>query len=289
MFYIPILGAVLDAVGAFLNKKLAVKKDVGYREFLFYSFLSIILVSLPFLYFFWDINPLAGRNRNMAILALIVIFSFFANYFSFFALKNKNLSKLESIRLTLPLLTILIAFLFSFIFDAYKDERNYYILFFALIASLALFFSNVKKEYFYMDKYSYAALAGSFLFAVELTLSKLIIEFYHPFSFYFIRCLFIFIISLSVFRKKVVKIKNKSFYLFMISALFWVGYRVLLYYGYNLFGVIFTTTVFILSPVLVYTLSAVFLKEKISFRQISSSIIIVLCIIGALFFETKSL
>lgn len=289
MSYIPIFGAFLDAIGTFLNKKIAVRKGVGHREFLVYGFLAIVIVCLPFIYFSWHVDPLAKRNINVAILALVILFSFFANYFSFFALKHKNLSKLESIRLTLPLLTILFAFLFSFFFDYYNNERNYYILFFAFVASITLVISNIRKEHFYLDKYSISALVGSFLFALELVISKFILPFYDPLSFYFIRCILIFLMSFLVFRNKLSKVDNKSIFLFILAGIFWVGYRVLLYYGYGIFGIVFTTTVFILSPVIVYILSAVFLKEKITKRQIFSSVIIVLCILGALFFETKSL
>ena len=289
MIYIPIVGAFLDAVGTFLNKKIAVRKDVGHREFLIYGFLAIVVVCLPLIYFSWYVHPLAKRNLNVAIFALVVLFSFFANYLTFFALKHKNLSKLESIRMTLPLLTILIAFLFSFFFDYYKNERNYYILFFAFVASVTLVAANIKKEHFYFGKYSLAALAGSFFYALELVISKFILPFYDPLRFYFIRCLLIFLVSFLVFRNKLSDVDNKSIFLFVSAAIFWVGYRVLLYYGYGIFGIVFTTTVFILSPVLVYILSAMFLKEKITKRQIFSSVVIVLCILGALFFETKSL
>lgn len=289
MVYIPILGAFFEAAGVLLNKKLAVRKDVGYREYLIYGFLAIVMIALPFVYFTWYVNPLAKRNINVAILALIIVFSFFANYLTFFALKHKNLSKLESIRLTLPLFTILLTFLFSFFFSLYENERNYYILFFAFIASLALFFANFKKEHFYIDKYSIAALAGSFFFAVELTLSKSLLRFYDPLSFYFIRCFLIFLLSIMIFRSKLSGVGKGSIFLFLASGFFWVSYRVLLYYGYNIFGIIFTTTIFILTPVLVYIFSAVFLGEKISRKQVFSSVIIVLCIIGALIFGTKSL
>ena len=187
MFYIPIIGAFLEAIGTILYKKLANRHRITYKDFLVYGFLSIILVSLPLLYFFWRIDPLAGTNINIAILFLIITISIFANYFSFFAFKHRDLSKIQSIRLTLPLFTILFAFILSFFFEVYSNERNYYVLGFAFIASLTLFFSNIKKEHFTFDKYSWSMLLGSFLFAIELTLSKPLVQFYHPITFYFIR------------------------------------------------------------------------------------------------------
>lgn len=282
MFYIPIIGAFLDATGTILYKKLANRHRITYKDFLVYGFLSIILVSLPLLYFFWRIDPLAGTNINLAILFLIITISIFANYFSFFAFKHRDLSKIQSIRLTLPLFTILFAFILSFFFEVYSNERNYYVLFFAFIASLALFFSNIKKEHFTFDKYSWSMLLGSFLFAIELTLSKPLVQFYHPITFYFIRSLFIFIIVFAIFRDDLSNLKPAGKGLFLGAALFWVGYRAILYYGYGVFGIVFTTTIFILSPVLIYLSSWIFLKEKVTKRQVFSSIVIVICVLGTL-------
>ena len=70
--------------------------------------------------------------------------------------------------------------------------------------------------------------------------------------------------------------------LFLGAALFWVGYRAILYYGYGVFGIVFTTTIFILSPVLIYLSSWIFLKEKVTKRQVFSSIVIVICVLGTL-------
>ena len=282
MFYIPILGAFLETGGAILYKKLANKHKIGYKDFMVYGFGVIVAISLPLLYFFWRIDPLAGRNMNIALLAMIVVFSMFANYFTFYAFKHKDLSKIMSIRLTLPLFTILIAFLLSFFFEVYANERNYYVLLFAFIASLTLFFSNIKKAHFHFDKYSWAMLFGSFFFALELTLSKPLVHLYHPITLYFIRSLFIFVISFALFRDDLSKLKRSGKGLFLVAAFFWVGYRAVLYYAYGVFGVIFTTTVFILSPVLIYLASWMFLKEKVTKRQVISSVVIIACVLGAI-------
>jgi len=282
MFYIPLLGAALEAGGTIMYKTLANRQKVNYRDFMVYGFGSIILVCLPLLYFFWRIDPLAGRNMNMALLFAVIVVSIFANYFSFYAFKHKNLSKIQSIRLTLPLFTILLAFLLSFFFEAYSAERNYYVLLFAGIASVALIVSNIKKHHFKFDKYSWAMLLGSFLFSIELILSKPILEFYNPITFYFIRGLLIFVISFALFRKGLSKLHPVGKGLFLTSALFWVGYRAILYYAYGVFGIVFTTTVFILSPVLIYISSWIFLKEKVTIRQVVSSMIIVGCVLGAI-------
>jgi len=279
---LPILGAFLEAAGAVLDKRIIHRLKVNYKAYTIYIFAAIILASLPLLFFFWNLKPEALLIKNLSIFFLIVIFSVFANLLTFYSITREDLSEVEPVRLTLPLFTVLLAFIFSFFFEIYKDERNYAIIFLGLIASIALIFAHIRKNRLYFNKYLIAALVGSFLYAFELTLSKSILFFYNPLTFYFLRSLWIFLIVWMFFYNKLTPLKIKTKLLILIVGVIAVMYRVILYYGYQTLGVVFTTTLFILAPVLIYIFAAVFLKEKITKRQIASSIVIVICVIVAI-------
>lgn len=279
---LPILGAFLEAAGAVLDKRIIHRLKVNYKAYTIYIFAAIILASLPLLFFFWNLKPEALLIKNLSIFFLIVIFSVFANLLTFYSITREDLSEVEPVRLTLPLFTVLLAFIFSFFFEIYKDERNYAIIFLGLIASIALVFAHIRKNRLYFNKYLIAALVGSFLYAFELTLSKSILFFYNPLTFYFLRSLWIFLIVWMFFYNKLTPLKIKTKLLILIVGVIAVMYRVILYYGYQTLGVVFTTTLFILAPVLIYIFAAVFLKEKITKRQIASSIVIVICVIVAI-------
>ena len=62
----------------------------------------------------------------------------------------------------------------------------------------------------------------------------------------------------------------------------WVIYRVILYWGYLAYGVVFTTMLFILAPVFIYIFARIFLKEKIELRNIIAAMVIVICVILAI-------
>jgi len=282
MSSLPILGALFESTGAILVKKIANKHNTNYKNFIVYIFLSILLVSLPLLFFFWRVEPGATDLGNLILLAVIVIVSIFANLFIFYSLKREDLSELQPIRLTTPLFTILFVFILSFFFEVYASERNYSILILALVASLALVLAHVKKDHIVFNKYSITALVGSILFAIEMTLSKPILFFYSPITFYFIRSLWIFIITWTIFHPKLSALTRKTKVMIFILSILAVSFRVILYYGFLTIGVIFTTTIFILAPVLTYVFAAIFLKEKITKRQIISSIVIVACVIAAI-------
>jgi drug/metabolite transporter (DMT)-like permease len=287
LLLIPIVslaGAISEATGMIIDKKVIRKHQVNYKNYTVYGFLAIVLVMIPFMFFYWEVKPPAYLSLNVLIFALVVLSSILANLLIFYSLKRETVTELEPIRLMQPLFTILLAFILSFFLSAYSNERRYSILILALIASIALIASHVKKHHLAFDKYIIAALIGSLLFAVELVVSKTILPYYSALSFYFIRCLAIFLITLLIFRPKI-ELKNKTKLLMLASGAVWVFYRVILYHGYLAYGVIFTTILFILGPVFIFAFAKTFLKEKINKRQIIASIIIILCIIAAIVIE----
>jgi len=285
MFYIPIIGAVLEGAGNIIDKKIVITHKIDYKNCTVYGFLALVLVMLPLIFFFWEIKPEAYSIRNLLIFIAVVLFSILANLLAFFSLKRKNLTELEPIRLMQPLFVVLLAFILSFFFAAYYTERKYSILILALIASIALIASHVRKHHLVLNKYIIAAVLGSFFFAVELVISKAILPYYSSLTFYFLRCLLIFLITAFIFHPKISSIKNKTKLLMLLSGVIWVAYRWILYYGYLTLGVVFTTILFILSPIFIFLFARIFLKEKILLRQIIASAIIIACVITAIILE----
>ena len=279
MFYIPIIGSFFEAALAVIEKKILRKHNINSVNFTMYSFLSIIIVMLIPLYFFWELKPEAVMLTNLVIFISIVIISVFANITFAYSLKRENLSEMEPIRLMQPLFILLIAFSLSFFFSAYYEERNYPILILSLIASLTLILSHVNKSHLKMDKYIVAGIIGNFLFALEVVISKSILPYYSSFTFYFLRSLFIFLICIVIWHPKIKPLKKGTRNLFFFMGIAAVVYRLIIYYGYQNIGIILTTILFLLSSVLIYLSAAIFLKERIKKQQIISSIVIIVCII----------
>jgi len=282
IIYLPLFGAFLEGVGVTLQKKILRKHQINSKNYIVYGFLAIVLVMLPFSYFFWNLKPEATELLNVGILLVIVILSIIANLLIIYSLKREDVSEIEPIRLMQPLFVILIAFIFSFFFEAFSDEGSPFILFLALIASLSLVFAHIKKDHLSFNKYAMAAILGGLFFAIELVLSKFILTHYNSFTFYFIRCLLIFVITWAIFHPKIVSIKTKTKWMIFGGGIIWVIYRIIMYYGYQTLGIVFTTMLFILAPIFIYLFAWIFLKEKIEWKQIASSIVIVVCIIVAI-------
>jgi len=281
MFYIPILGAIALATGTILQKIVLKNKNINIKLYQVLEFLAIILVMIPFIYFFWRLDFQAFELRNVFIFSLVILFSIIANLFVFYSMKWEKVSNLEPAKILEPLFVIILAILFSFIFGQTLFSRNTNVIIPALIAGGALVFSHIKKHHLEFNKYFVAAIFGSFFFALELVTTRLVLDFYSPITFYFLRCSGILLISFAIFRPKFKNLETKIKLQIFITGAIWVAYRIVVYYGYINYGVIFTTLMIMLGPIFIYLFAHLFLKEKADWRNIVAALIILGCVLYA--------
>ncbi len=279
MIYIPFLGALALGAGTILEKITLKDKKLDIKLYQTAGFLAIVLAIIPFLLFSWKITPEAYSIKNLLILLGLVLVSIIANMLVFYSIKGEKVTALQPTRALEPMLTILLSLIFGLFISGVYEGISGKILIPALIASFAVVFPHIRKEHLRMNKYLVSSIIGSFFFALELVMSKLILDYYSPITFYFFRCLLIFFISFIIFRPNFDKLDRKSAGLILITGLVWVVYRVAIYFGYMKYGIIFTTLITLMAPVLVYFLAHVFLKEKPNWKNILSSIIIVCCVL----------
>lgn len=281
VFYLPIFGAIALATGTILEKIVLRKRKINIKLYQTAVFLAIVLVMLPFIYFFWKLDPAALELKNIIIFLIVILFSIIANILIFYSLKWENVSNLEPARVLEPLFVIFLAIIFSFfVSDLY--DRNLNIIIPALVAAAALIFSHVKRYHLTFNKYFIAAVLGSLFFAIELVVSMLILDFYSPISFYFVRSSTILLLSFLLFRPKFKKLDGKSKWIILVTGAIWVAYRVILYYGYLNIGVIFTTLMIMLGPIFIYIFAKIFLKEKLEWRNVVAGIVIAASVIYAI-------
>jgi drug/metabolite transporter (DMT)-like permease len=280
MVLFPILGALALATGTLVERIVLMKESIKTKQYQALQFLAITIIMIPFLFFFWKLSPKVFLPKNLLILLGVVILSLAANWFTFTSMKWQKLSNLEPAKMTEPLFVILLVLLFSYIISPTIYERNFTALVPAVIAGLALIFSHIEKKHFTFGKYFVFALIGSFFFASELVLSKLILDMYSPMTFYFARSALVFIGTLIIFRPKMMDGLDKTTKIqVIVTAAIWVAYRIILYYGYTSIGIIETTLMVMLGPVFIYLFAWKFLKEKLTWRNIIASIIIIGCVL----------
>lgn len=281
MYYLPILAALALAGGTVFERRILKDRKIEVKTYQTAGFLALIILMAPFLFFYWELNSKALELKNIFIFSLIIIFSIIANLFSFHSLKGEKVTNTEPARIVEPLFVIILAIIFSFFLDG-VFERNYKIIIPALISGFALIFSHIKKHHLDFNKPFVFALLGSFFFALELVLTRLILDFYSSLTFYFLRCAAIFLISLIIFRPNLLKIDKKLKINIFLVGIIWVLYRIILYQGYIKLGIVFTTLIIMLGPVFLYILARIFLKEKLTWKNIIASIIIIGSVVYAI-------
>lgn len=276
MIELPIIGSLMEAAGMIFEKRILKQKLINYKNYTVYAFLAIVLMMLPFVFLFWRFDANALTLGNALIFFAMVIVSVFANLLIFYSLKREHVTEFEPIWLMQPLFTILLAFLF------FPTERDWVVVGLAFLASLALVASHVKKHHLIMNRFVLAAILGSFLFSLELILSRFILDYYSALTFYFLRCLFVFAIVFFVYHpspKPLLKAKG-VWWMTLLVGIFWIFYRVIIYSGFLSLGIVYTTALFILSPVFLFLFAIVFLKERPSKREIFATCFIVACVIA---------
>lgn len=281
MIQIPILGALALASGTIIQRLVLKRKRIDIKFYQTAEFFTIVMAMLPLIYFFWRFDTQALELKNIFIFSLVIIFSIAANLFTYYSMKWEKVSNIEPAKILEPLFVIILAIFFSYIVSAELFDRNLKVIIPAFISGLALIFSHVEKHHFRMNKYFVAAILGSFFFALELVISRLILDYYSPMTFYFLRGLSIFMISLIIFRPKMRKIQTKVKFQILAIGILWVIFRVIVYYGYINLGVIFTTLVIMLGPIFIYLFAFIFLKEKLRVKNIVAALVILLSVLYA--------
>lgn len=284
MIQIPILGALALASGTIIQKLVLKRKRIDIKFYQTAEFFTIVLVMLPFIYFFWQLDSQALQLKNIFIFSLVIIFSIIANLFTYYSMKWEKVSNIEPAKILEPLFVIILAIFFSYLVSGDLFDRKLSVIIPAFIAGLALIFSHIEKHHLRFNKYFIAAILGSFFFALELVISRLILDYYSPMTFYFLRGLSILTLSFMIFRPKIIKTKTKVKFQILAIGILWVFFRVIVYYGYINLGVIFTTLVIMLAPIFIYLFAYIFLKEKLKPKNIIAAIVILASVLYATLF-----
>ncbi len=284
MILFPILGAMSKAMAEITERFVLMKDIIKTKQYQALQFIGICFFLIPLLFFFWKLDAEALSVKNLLILLGIGIISIVANWFTFTSMKWQKLSKLEPAKMTEPLFVVVLALVFSYVISPAIYERNFHALIPAIIAAIALIFSHLKKHHLNFSKYFVFALIGSFFYALELVFSKLILDFYSPITFYFARSFLVLIGTLIIFRPNLLEnLDSKTKLQVILASFLWVIYRLVIYFGYSLLGIAETTLILMLAPIFVYIIAWKFLKEKLTWKNIVASIVIIGCVAYTVF------
>jgi len=276
----PFIAAVVDAVDVVTTKRVFnVFKQLTPRALAWWGFIWITILGLTLSPWLVHIERQALSSHYLVLIVLMTILAANYNFLYYYGLKSEHLAEIEPFFLFNPLVTILIASLF------YPSERFWQLYVAIVIAGILLAWSHIKKHHLSLGKPLLAVLGFSLLFGLEAVIIKQLLVVYSPVALYLVRvittALFIWILEKG--RIPMLTLKQLPYFIFLAAGALLVNS--LIYTSYKLSGISSTIFVIILSPILVYALSVLFLREKLIWKNVISSIAIVLLVIWVTFFS----
>ena len=299
--FLPFIAAIISAGNTLFEKTIFDRKRKRYKLYVPFLFLFSFIILIVFLYpFLGRIEPEAFIPLFLFLLLSTVFLAAVGNLLYYRGFQSEGLSEIQPFVVSSPLLTIVIASII------YPDERNWKVLILALIAATALIVSHIEKQHIKFNKGILFIMSAVFVGAIETNIVKELLYFYSPVALYTVRTgfvaliLFIIIKPLSFYdsrnsflsmvgdfvlrRKKngvIMKIWKETNKLILVSAM-WVSIMILVYYGYQAMGVVYTVLIMMMVPVLVVFGSRFILKEKrLRKRDVVALVIVLTCVVLA--------
>ena len=276
MIIIPFLAAIGNVFGVIVDKIALSRERIPLDVFQTFLFLFLCFFTAIFVPFLGKINfSLAFSNTYLLIFVMMVATAIVWNIFYYKGLQKESLNEFELIIIMTPLMTTFLAGLFL------VEERNWTVIQASVVASLALILSHLRRRHLVFSRHSLGLIICVFLISLEMIFQKLLLKVYPPASLYFLRTLVIFIFFYILWRPKISKISLKSHGLIIASAAAGAMQMILKFYGFGIFGIVYTTLIMTLAPILVYFASAFIFKEKLAKRTIIAATVILACIVWA--------
>lgn len=213
--------------------------------------------------------------RYLLYFILMLVVAIVWNVFYYRGAQKEKVHEFELIIMFQPLITILLAAIFI------EKNVNIHIFIAAILASFALVAAHLKKMHLEFSEYSWGLVVACFFISVEIIFQKILLEVFSPVALYFYRTIIIFIFFYIFFRPHMKQVANTNLWLILTTSALGVAQMVTKFYGFESFGVIYTSLVLIISPVLVYLLSTIMLHERLRPRMVISFLVILSCIVYA--------
>jgi len=243
------------------------------EKFITAMFIGVVVLMLPIILTFSNFSIWPIKYYFLFLLILLVATTYNILYFK--SLKRIDVEDAQPIILSTWVFTIIFAFIFL------PDERNIVKVVLALIASLTLIITEMKGKKLIIGKWEKMMLIAVILIGFYNLLTKIILDVISPFSLYFLRTLILLpiFIKISSFKHRDFKKYSNTLIISFLSIISQVS----TFLAYKNLGLITTSLLMTSTPILTFWGAHIFLGEKIKYKNVISSVIILLCIIVSLF------
>ncbi|MFA6514138.1 MAG: EamA family transporter [Patescibacteria group bacterium] len=259
---ISIISAFFAAIANIMAR--TILKDLKAKDILainFFTMGAVLLILSPFFYKFTP-SPL-----NLGLLVLIALIDTVANYFYFQTFEKTSAS------IASPLLSLAPGFTFLFGWLLLSEPVNLRTILLCLIILILVILFSVSLSDFRQFKKNtlWPALLSSLLFGLSAIPSKFLLDSAQAVNaptLYMFRACFIALFSVLFFKFTIQNISIKQYRTIFFRGLFVIAQWILLYWALSKGSAGVTLTLGNITPIFVFILSIIFLKEKPTLKKL---------------------
>lgn len=274
------MGAGLLAALGFVGGVLIDKFELSKRRLAMQLFLPALFVSLAGCTFVlalvapstFSVSPGAGTLHYLVPFAAMIALAVAWNMFYYQALAKETVQEFDLILLTEPLVTIVLASAF------FPQERNALLLLLALIAAVALIVAHMHHRKIRFDRYASGLLVAVFLISLEVLMIRILLQVYSPVALYLFRTCVLAGIFMAMYHPRITRARFGDLRIVAYSAGFGVLQMVARFFGYAGGGVVLTTLILLLGPVIVEVVGVAVLRERLKSRSAVAFGVICICV-----------
>lgn len=257
LLIIPLMAAVLQAVGLLLAKLGITRRRIKLRDYIPGVFLYLTFFSGVATILFGYVNLGTVTGGELIKFLLIVVSAVVWNILYYVGVSREKANTTEGIMITMPLATIGI----SWLYDWSKFEPS--IAAVAVLATIITAASYSINKKLKLDKYSLFLGLAVVLIGLENVLVSQVLqtEVISPISLYALRTFIVFCAFFIYYKPRFSRVSYRHHKFMAFSAILGSTMMILRFYGLRDAGIAATSLVLILSPVFVLLLSGVFLRE----------------------------
>ena len=267
---IAILSSFFAAIANILARTLL--KEIKAKEILAVNFFVMAgtLAFFSHTFYFFEIS-----NTSLLLFASIVVIDAVANYFYFKSFEKSEASVVTPILSLLPIF----ALLFSIILQLETANPFQLIISILIVFGTVFFLFDFKNIKHFNRNTLVPALAAAVLFGLSAIPSKLLLTNLaatNPLTLYMYRAFFIGIINLFIFKLAFLAIKREHYKWIFFRGLFVIAQWALLYYALFKGSIGVSVTLANITPIFVFILGAIFLKEKPTVKRAVAAVMILI-------------
>ncbi|MCX6812202.1 MAG: DMT family transporter [Candidatus Berkelbacteria bacterium] len=274
------IAAIGYAGGVVVDKVVLSRYKIPVKRFVPLLFLWLAVITAFLLPKFGVVNwQLLFTTKYILLFLAMIIVAITWNSFYYRGIQSEEIHNFEMVMLLAPLFTIVFSEIFL------PNERNLPLFIAGGIASIVLVASRFRHHHLQISRNTGVIVLAMLLMSLESIIIKMLLGVFSPASLYFARTSVMAIIFLIFWRPKLLAMPARCFAYIILSAAFGVVQMVLKFYGFARLGVVETTIILVLGPLLVYFFSAFYFKENLKKRDIIASAIIIATVVWVSFFR----